>query len=131
MTAAMLKVFAEAFSRNPDMWAAFIAEQNGEARTSKQTFEVLTAEEAAELLRVSVAALLSDASSGRLPGRRIGEEWRFARMALLDWLSDFEEAEQTVVPRPPAGVGAAYADEDPEEVIAAIQGARKQNPVGG
>jgi excisionase family DNA binding protein len=49
--------------------------------------EVLTASEAAALLRVDEAALLAAAAQGELPGRRIGEEWRFSKAALLGWLA--------------------------------------------
>jgi excisionase family DNA binding protein len=48
--------------------------------------EVLTLGEAAALLRVDEASVVSAAERGDLPGRRIGEEWRFARDALLVWL---------------------------------------------
>lgn len=48
--------------------------------------EVLTAEQAAELLAVPVEELVELAGRGELPGRRIGERWRFSRAALLDWL---------------------------------------------
>lgn len=48
--------------------------------------EVLTAEQAAELLAVPVDELVELAGRGELPGRRIGERWRFSRAALLDWL---------------------------------------------
>ncbi len=49
--------------------------------------DVLTLEEAAELLRVSVDALRTRAERGEVPGRRLGDEWRFRRDALLDWLA--------------------------------------------
>jgi excisionase family DNA binding protein len=49
--------------------------------------EVLTAAEAAELLQVAEADLLAIAERGGLPGRRIGDAWRFSRAALLDWLA--------------------------------------------
>ncbi|MFZ0384771.1 MAG: helix-turn-helix domain-containing protein [Solirubrobacteraceae bacterium] len=48
--------------------------------------EVLTLEEAAALLRVEAGALLTIAARGELPGQQIGEQWRFSRTALLDWL---------------------------------------------
>jgi excisionase family DNA binding protein len=48
--------------------------------------EVLTSEQAAELLAVEPAALLELAEQGELPGRQIGGEWRFSRSALLAWL---------------------------------------------
>jgi excisionase family DNA binding protein len=48
--------------------------------------EVLDAAQAAELLAVDEAAVLELAERGELPGRRIGDAWRFSRRALLDWL---------------------------------------------
>ncbi len=49
--------------------------------------EVLTLAGAAALLEVDEAAVAQLAEAGELPGRRIGKEWRFARQAILDWLS--------------------------------------------
>lgn len=49
--------------------------------------DVLTLEEVAELLCVEPEAVAALAASGELPGRRIGEAWRFARVAVLDWLA--------------------------------------------
>lgn len=58
----------------------------GSASLREQLPEVLTAGEAAALLRVSEAQLLQAAEQGQLPGRRIAEEWRFSRTALTCWL---------------------------------------------
>jgi excisionase family DNA binding protein len=52
--------------------------------------EVLTLEEAAALLRLSVVVVRARALSGDLPGRAFGDEWRFSRAALLAWLADGE-----------------------------------------
>jgi excisionase family DNA binding protein len=49
--------------------------------------DVLTPAQAATLLQVDEDAVLALAEEGRLPGRRIGDEWRFARAALVAWLS--------------------------------------------
>jgi excisionase family DNA binding protein len=49
--------------------------------------EVLTPEQAAELLQVEAAMLLELAERGELPARKVGSEWRFSRAALLDWLA--------------------------------------------
>jgi excisionase family DNA binding protein len=49
--------------------------------------EVLTPAQAAELLQVDEDAVLALADEGRLPGRRIGGQWRFSRAALVEWLS--------------------------------------------
>jgi excisionase family DNA binding protein len=48
--------------------------------------EVLTVDEAAELLQVAPGEVTALAEGGDLPGRKIGEEWRFLRRAVLAWL---------------------------------------------
>jgi|SRR5215211_3748567 len=53
--------------------------------------DVLTAEEAAELLRTDAATVIAMAENGTLPGRKLGDDWRFARAALLRWLGAEEE----------------------------------------
>ncbi|HEV7679278.1 MAG TPA: helix-turn-helix domain-containing protein [Candidatus Dormibacteraeota bacterium] len=53
--------------------------------------EVLTAAEAAELLRVDVAVVEQLAASHELPGRRVGDSWRFSRAAILRWLDHHGE----------------------------------------
>lgn len=50
--------------------------------------DILTTPEAAELLRVGVHTIIREARAGRLPGRRIGKEWRFSRTGLLEWLNE-------------------------------------------
>jgi len=52
--------------------------------------DVLTVEQAAELLKVEPQAVAELAEAGELPGRRIGGEWRFLRGALLGWLGGAE-----------------------------------------
>ena len=49
--------------------------------------EVLTPAQAATLLQVDEDAVLALAAEGRLPGRRIGDEWRIGRAALVAWLA--------------------------------------------
>lgn len=44
---------------------------------------MLTAEEAASLLKVSTKTLLRLARSGDLPGQKVGRAWRFVRGDLL------------------------------------------------
>ena len=48
--------------------------------------EVLTIEQAAELLGVSVKTFNKVLHSEGLPGRKIGREWKFSRQALIDWI---------------------------------------------
>ena len=49
--------------------------------------EVLTLEEVACLLRLSADSVRQLAEERELPGRRIDGEWRFARSAVMLWLS--------------------------------------------
>jgi excisionase family DNA binding protein len=48
--------------------------------------EVLDAAQLAELLQVVEADVVALAEAGDLPARRIGDEWRFSRAAVLEWL---------------------------------------------
>jgi excisionase family DNA binding protein len=54
---------------------------------------VLTVEEAAELLQVQPDDVSALAEAGELPGRKIGDEWRFLRSAVLAWLGGARGAE--------------------------------------
>jgi excisionase family DNA binding protein len=47
---------------------------------------VLTLDEAAALLKLPRDVVRHRADEGDLPGRRFGDEWRFSRVAVLDWL---------------------------------------------
>jgi excisionase family DNA binding protein len=49
--------------------------------------DVLTAHEAAELLRISRWSLYEAANRGEVPHRRIGKRMLFSRRALMLWLS--------------------------------------------
>ena len=48
--------------------------------------EVLTPTELAALLRVEVSTLLELVERGEVPGRKLGDEWRFSRTAVIAWL---------------------------------------------
>ena len=49
--------------------------------------EILNMEEAAELFNVSVKTFIKLLKEEKVPGRKIGREWRFSRSALVNWLS--------------------------------------------
>ena len=57
------------------------AERDGRRARNPQS------QEAAEFLRVPLLTVQRQAKAGRLPGRRIGKEWRFSRTVLLEWLA--------------------------------------------
>ena len=52
------------------------------------TTDVLTVHEAASLLRVSEDGLRREAVKGEIPCRRICNQYRFSRTALLQWLAE-------------------------------------------
>lgn len=51
-----------------------------------QELEVLTLEQLAHLLSLDVDAVLALAEAGEIPGRKLREDWRFSRAAVLAWL---------------------------------------------
>jgi excisionase family DNA binding protein len=51
----------------------------------------MTLDEAADLLRIDAEDLAKLAESGEIPGRKLGDEWRFTRTRLLDWLGNPDE----------------------------------------
>jgi excisionase family DNA binding protein len=57
--------------------------------------EIMNSREAADFLRVGKETVIREARAGRLPGRRIGKEWRFSRAALLKWLAGGPGLEDT------------------------------------
>jgi excisionase family DNA binding protein len=69
--------------------------------------EVLSVEEAASLMRVSPAQVRTLADAQAIPARRIGDDWRFARDALLEWLKGERFAGMAIVPPGRSENGAA------------------------
>lgn len=49
--------------------------------------EVMNVAQCAKLLQVDEKILFELAESGKLPGRKLGYEWRFSRAAILAWLA--------------------------------------------
>ena len=91
------------------------------AAAARLGVEILTLDEAAALLRVSVEALKVDAENEKVPARLIGGEWRFVKQTLFDWLSNpqarrFKMSELQEVPPGrvmkslPTGAGRKLAD---------------------
>jgi excisionase family DNA binding protein len=56
--------------------------------------DVLTLDETAALLKLPVDTVRMRAEDGDLPGRRFGNEWRFARTAVIAWLGSGEPHNQ-------------------------------------
>ena len=54
--------------------------------TNSPDREIMTIEEAAELLGVSVKTFNKVLHSQSIPARKIGREWKFSRRHLIDWI---------------------------------------------
>lgn len=54
--------------------------------TAASAGEVLTLEDAAALLRAGPGDVLALIEAGELPARRLGQDWRLSRTAVLAWL---------------------------------------------
>jgi excisionase family DNA binding protein len=91
--------------------------------------EVMTLAEAAAFLRVPVSSVVELASTGQLPARKIGNDWRILKAAIVDWLRR-PQAEQPS--KSMLGVIGAFEDDDTlEPMVEEIYRQRKQNSVGG
>jgi excisionase family DNA binding protein len=55
-----------------------------------EELEILTPAQLAGLLQVDEEVVVELAEKQELPGRKIGEEWRFSREAILAWLAEEE-----------------------------------------
>src|ERR1043166_991511 len=55
-----------------------------------EELEILTPAQLAGLLQVEEATVVALAEKRELPGRKVGEEWRFSREAVLAWLAEEE-----------------------------------------
>jgi excisionase family DNA binding protein len=53
--------------------------------------EVMTLEQTAELLQLDNKVVHELAEAGKLPGRKVGYDWRFSRTAVIAWLSGTEK----------------------------------------
>lgn len=66
--------------------AEFVAAVAQPVQVLPEPDEVLDLRAAALLLVIHPDTLRKAAGDGRLPGMKVGNQWRFSRRALLDWL---------------------------------------------
>ena len=52
-----------------------------------EAVEVMNIEQTAELLQLEPKLVLELAEAGKLPGRKLGKDWRFSRTAVIAWLA--------------------------------------------
>jgi excisionase family DNA binding protein len=53
--------------------------------------EVMNAEQAGHFLQINESVIVELAEAGKLPGRKLGNTWRFSRAALIAWLAGPEK----------------------------------------
>lgn len=61
---------------------------------SKQTPDVMTLNEVAEYLRIPRSTVYKLVREGRIPGQKIGRQWRFRRAVVEQWLGDEKQRPQ-------------------------------------
>lgn len=78
--------------------------------------EVLTLAEAAAYLRVSEGDFLRLVSEQGLPGRKVGDDWRFLKAALEDWLRSPPSKKEALLIQ----IGAFQDDPDLDDMLRTI-----------
>lgn len=49
--------------------------------------DILTVDEAAELLKIPRSSVYKLAQQGKIPAKKVGRHWRFHRTTLVNWIS--------------------------------------------
>jgi excisionase family DNA binding protein len=107
---------------------------NGVATAPPSPFDVLTPAQAAAYLQVGEDVVLREAEGGRLPGRKLGAEWRFLRHAIAEWLRSAPAGEappKSSKDRIREVIGVWKDDPTVDAMIDEIYRQRKADPVGG
>jgi len=99
-------------------------------------FHVLTPADAAQFLRVPEAVVVAEAEAGRIPGRKVGTEWRFLEFALAEWLRSGQspmtgEKPKSSKERMLALAGAWRHDPTVDAMVEEIYRQRRANLVSG
>jgi excisionase family DNA binding protein len=54
----------------------------------KSNSDILTVEEAAELLKIPRSSVYKLAQEGKIPAKKVGRHWRFHRQTIVNWIMD-------------------------------------------
>ena len=103
------------------------------AQTSEGLPELLTAKQVAAYLKLHEVTVLSFARKGKLPGFKVGREWRFRADDIRAWLAAREESHRQFVERfnalsdrlGEAIRAAGYGPDDVERLIAEVRAERQ------
>ncbi len=61
---------------------------------SKQMPDVMTLNEVADYLRIPRSTVYKLVREGRIPGQKVGRQWRFHRSIVEQWLGDGSEGKR-------------------------------------
>ncbi len=67
------------------------------ASTEPVPSEILTVEEAADLLKIPRSSVYKLAQQGKIPAQKVGKHWRFNRKTLLNWIAGNTAIEKTAM----------------------------------
>lgn len=95
-------------------------------------YDVLTPSQAAEYLQVEEKTVIQEAETGRLPGQKVGGQWRFLRLAIVEWLRSVPPGDSLKASRDRLLALAGIWEGDPtvDAMIEEIYQKRKSNRVG-
>jgi excisionase family DNA binding protein len=51
--------------------------------------DVMTIEELSAYLKIPKSTLYKQAQDGKMPGQKIGKQWRFGKRAIDQWINDY------------------------------------------
>ena len=86
--------------------------------------EVLTLAEAAEYLRIEEELLRGMAEAKQVPGRKLGEQWRFLKTGLQEWLRGAPSPGEARPGLPEQAAGS----QNPNEAFLRLAGTWKDDP---
>jgi len=90
----------------------------GPGRDCVKSNEVLTLPEAAAFLRITEPDVIRTVEQQNLPGRLVGQEWRFLKSALEDWLRTppLRPSKEAVLSRIGSWQNDPYLEKELEEI---------------
>src|SRR5260370_36748306 len=94
--------------------------QMGTIMSKTNTETVMTLSEAARFLRVSQPKARALAEAQQLHGRKVGDDWRFLKSSLLEWLHPKPSSKEIFLRQ----AGALADDDTLPELLASIYKAR-------
>ena len=60
---------------------------NSTPNLESSSSDILTADELAKMIHLHVVTVRLMAKSGEIPGRQIGNRWRFSRSRITEWIA--------------------------------------------